>query len=292
MSDSTTPASTNETGPQRSVQFSLRTLLIAVTIVAAVAGFFRWRWLNSPETIVARRRAEFSQRFAAVPLEVGDWVGEDEGFSELVLQTREAHGAAGRVYRHRVTGAKIGLSVFRGSPDTNSNDIFYGSCDLKLHNQLGLRDYGIGKHVHSIQNAESEYKSGVRVFELQTFSTTGDWERPNDPEWEFRRFDALTNLQMQYVASDPKKWGSWPEFDSFVVDIFPHLQDALFPHSTGSTDPHWIERPIVPRILWLEAMTLFGSLGGLIYLSRRKGRITEVRHEPDSAERVGQEICT
>lgn len=310
MFNSIDSASAVETPPQRRLQFSLRTLLIAVTIVAAVAGFFRWSWLHPVEVksainyllgrgepspaakaaAEAERQlalAKFSRDFAPVPLAVGDWVGEDQA-----IRTWAASGAVCRKYCHRLTGSTIHVIAVRGVPEDNSDEIFFSACNIRMYKRVGLDDYGLGKHVQSIQKIEVETKSQEKFYHLQTFSTIGNWERPRDPEWSYRKFAEITNLQILYSASDSKSWGSWQEFDSFVVAIFPHLQDALFPHSPGSTDPYWIERPIVPRVPWLEGAVLFGSLSGLIYLSRKKKKSVAVsKSQQGSEQTIDQDIC-
>jgi hypothetical protein len=288
MSNSTNPESTIETDSSRRLLFSLRTLLTGMALIAAVIGLF-WCKLHPSEVAAAidyvlgrsapsrevepseaARKvalAEFSQAFAALPLEVGDWIGKDISLPEFVHKFHRV-----RSYRHRSTGAGIILIVSRGPTYANSRHSATNTALWSLRKDPWLSDHGLGMHVESIQNAELEDENGTKHFDLQSFSRTGNWSFPPERQETFRKFDELTALRMQYFASNPKSWGNWQEFDAFVVAIFPHLQDALFPHSPGSSAPHGIEWFELPHVLWLAGTVLFFSLVGLIYLSYKKKR--------------------
>ncbi|MEM9657659.1 MAG: exosortase-associated EpsI family protein, partial [Planctomycetota bacterium] len=89
---------------------------------------------------------EFGRRFADVPMDVGDWKGEDAAVDDEVLKTAGAVRHVNRVYTNSQTGQSVGVWLIVG----HARDVCRHTPNICYPNQ-GFRQLGRPlKHVVSV----------------------------------------------------------------------------------------------------------------------------------------------
>lgn len=273
MSNETELVAAQSSRRRRRFQFSLRMLLILVTFVAAVSGFFRWRWLNSPEAVLARQRAEFTERFKSVPLVIGPWVGKEIGVTPIVLEAYECRGAASREYRNTEAGATIGLFVMRGPTGPTAIQPSLGCAGIQRISLERTCDFGLQPEVESMRVMEMKNRTGERYIDVISFSPAGIWSKPTIPRIAFADENELTQLQLVYSNPTKSSAENWLDLERFIPQLFPHLQQAIFPQSKAvdlDPSPRWPKWLSETSLPLAQLLITSASIVGLIYLNRRR----------------------
>jgi hypothetical protein len=187
-------------------------------------GLWTQRWQHSAE------REWAAARLAAVPLEVGDWKGEEVEMPERMLQKAEIEGYLNRRY---VAGSEaVTVMVVCGKPgpiSVHPPEICYAgqgyhAMGQKTHTTVPTPS---GKADFWTLNVQKPGVVADRMQILYAWGSTGDWVASNNPRWQFARTPVLFKMYVIRRPSAEDKPGDDPAV-RFLGQFLPELNRALF----------------------------------------------------------------
>lgn len=209
-------------------------IIAAVVIMAGACvlqGMWSERWATFPELEV------FAQQLKAIPLDVGDWKGEDsQGSDERTLKIAGAEGEFVRMYKNPA-GQQVRVSIICA----RLQDIFahtpekcYPAAGFEVlgEPQAEVFDFGDHKAAFRTTTFQKSEPSGTHVERgYWSWSANGEWIAPTSPRLEFAGQKALYKLYV-FAAVPPGKAPKEQQFyqdfiRTFVPELNKHLQPAF-----------------------------------------------------------------
>ncbi len=182
---------------------------------------------------------ELGERFKQVPLDIGDWEGEDLPVDEVVRKTAGAVSYVSRRYTHVNSGKQVVLWLIVG----HSRDIMRHTPDI-CYPSSGFRRSGsqLRQHINLQSGKDAEFytakfekedamsRSTERVFWAFNHPDYDLWEAPQDgARWHYGMSKALYKL---YFTSAVRRDEATIE-DNVAVEfaevMLPAIDEALFP---------------------------------------------------------------
>jgi hypothetical protein len=204
------------------------TLVLAAVVSSGVAqGVWTHRWANS----AALEQA--TARMADLPLNVGEWEGQEDSLGERQLRLADVSGHVFRRYVNRRTGDIVFVLLLCGRPGpvaVHTPEVCYGGMGYQ---PVGARakhpgPAGTGDLWASVFKKEApsgaEY---MRIF--YGWNAAGAWEAADNPRSRYARGRALYKLYVTRQlprADEPLEEA--PEL-AFLQAFLPASQKALFP---------------------------------------------------------------
>lgn len=210
--------------------------LLLVLLASYVQGVWTQRW----DSTAPQRLQQFAAVFdsGAIPLEIGDWQGEDleaedPETEELELQVAGAVRHMSRVYRHVGRGDEVHVFMICGmsrSVAKHTPDACYPGA--------GFRPVGDIQSFTMAEADDSQFDTAVfakeapkgrevrRVF--WAWNAKGHWEAPAHPRFKYR---GATPLLKMYLTSVPKREGlpSDSVCNDFAKVFIPEINRQFFP---------------------------------------------------------------
>jgi hypothetical protein len=209
-----------------------RLLLIVPAVVAVVAtgvvhGFWTGRWQLSAAP------AEAASRLATVPLEAGDWLGQDLETDPRLLT--DAYGVLYRRYVHRKTGKAVTLYLLCGRPgplSVHTPDVCYGGSGFTV-TRLGRQSCGTGPDAagrfEAAQMAKRRLSENVLLRVFWSWSADGPWVLPDNPRVTFAQHPVLYKMYLiRELAQANEPVEDDPSLD-LMRQLQPELRRSLFP---------------------------------------------------------------
>jgi Protein of unknown function (DUF3485) len=211
-------------------------LLVGLTIVQ-IRMTDRFEGTN----VTAEQRAELLK---LVPMNIGDWQGEDMAINEDVKKTAGAVGAVSRSYRNSRTGERVDVWLIVG----HSRDVSVHTPDICYPGSgFEARAKENGKYPFQIGNGEPDatfftntfYKEDVtgrtlrRVFwtwynpETDEHQGNTVWEAPNSPKRYFGNTRGLFKLYFTSEMRDPMETAEQSAALHLARDFLPVVNKAL-----------------------------------------------------------------
>ncbi|MBI2824127.1 MAG: exosortase-associated EpsI family protein [Planctomycetia bacterium] len=200
---------------------------------------------------------QFADRLQDVPLEVGDWSGED--LQEMDARERLVAGATAALSRRYVNRqTKQGVSVFmvtgyfRNIAQHTPDQCYVAAGFTMLNPPIQYSvETDVGKldaYTTVFKKDESTGTQYLRVF--WTWSYDGEWQAPNMPRVALVGKPALYKMYLVTETAPNQEIGQNPSID-FMLQFIPALNAALFKDSTapgrGETPPMpGSESPVAP----------------------------------------------
>lgn len=209
--------------------FLVAVILMGVTCY--VQGMWSERWGEFPELEILANQLD------AIPLEIGQWKGEDKGQSEEKI--RRISGAVGeliRVYRN-AAGEEVRVSIICA----RQRDVFYHTPE-RCYPAAGFDMQGepVQQVIETTNGEPAEFfttsflksePTGTHA-EKGYWSWTGDgrWLAPKNHKWEFSGHRALYKLYVfATIPSGSKGAGSTEFCEDFIRQFIPAADAALRP---------------------------------------------------------------
>lgn len=200
--------------------------LAAVLATGVVHGFWTGRWQYSAAP------AEAASRLGKVPLEAGDWLGQNlEADSRLLT---DAYGVLYRRYVNRRTGKAVTLYLLCGRPgpvSVHTPDVCYGASGF-IVTPLGrqaCKGGGAPVKMDAAQMVKKRSSEHLRLRVFWSWSAEGPWVVPDNPRVAFARHPVLYKL---YLIRDLAQ-ANEPVEDDPCLDLMrqlqPDLRRSLFP---------------------------------------------------------------
>ncbi len=194
----------------------------------------------SGTNVSAEQRAELLKK---VPMNIGDWHGEDKATDSKVRQTAGAIGAISRSYRNSRTGEQVDLWLIVGHArdvSAHTPDICYPASGFEaratesslypmvfpdqpeapfLTNTFLKEDFSGQQLVRvfwSWYNPENKANKGKVV-----------WEAPHNARWHFGNTRALYKMYFTSVMRDPKETAEKSAGVRFAAEFLPVVDKAL-----------------------------------------------------------------
>lgn len=207
-------------------------LIVGLTIVEATMSD-RFQGSN----ITAER---FSELLSAVPLQVGDWQGEDLTVEDVVRQTAGAIGYVSRAYRNVNTNETVTVWLIVGHARDicrHTPNVCYASSGFRVraeHNAVHPIDVqGLPPAQFLTNTFLKEDATGrqlVRVF-WAWYEPQPDgevlWKAPKNPRWKFGNARALFKLYLIDEMRDPKDTADRSACIRFAQEFLPLIDKAL-----------------------------------------------------------------
>ena len=218
----------------------LRVLPIAAAIPLLLAyGAAEGVWTNRWHT--SRAAEEAAGRLARVPLQVGEWVGEEQALEARVVARAEVSGYRMRKYVHRPSGAAVTVLLVCGPPgpvSVHAPEVCFGGAGLALtappvRHTLAADDsarpaaFWVGK----FQRSAAAVPERLRAF--WAWTATGDWVAADRPRLEFARAPVLFKLYVLRSVADFNEPLDTDPAVTFLRQFLPEVQTSLFPAATA-----------------------------------------------------------
>jgi hypothetical protein len=215
--------------------------LLIMIGAGAANGLWNDRWQVSNELDV------MTKRLPQVPMNIGDWVGEDTSkpeFTERLIRGGYLHAMLSRSYRNQNTGERIAVLMATGRPgpiSTHNPLTCIGGGDgmqTLSHVQPTSLEVG-GKNVvfsHcDFARTEPVASNGLRVYWSWHDRDKG-WIATSDPRLEFASYRALTKIYVTRSlpagilgqAPAPAGEGDEDAVVQFIKECLPTIDEALF----------------------------------------------------------------
>ena len=213
-----------------------RYLPAAVAIVllgaaAVVQGVWTERWETFPELDI------YAQQLNKVPMQIGEWIGEDAESTETSKRMLEIAGAVGslaRVYRND-RNEMVQVFIVCG----RLYDIFahtpyrcYPAAGFESNGEIVKKSVDIGKGVADFKSAmylKSEPGGNQNLRVYWSFSADGPWIAPEQHRWEFAGARALYKLYIVAPSATSEILVDKNPAIDFMHDFIPELDRAIEP---------------------------------------------------------------
>ena len=214
-------------------------VLIAVAVSTVLEGRATERW----PFVLARTQklSQFSDRLADVPMEVGQWQGEDEAMDEKEFKASKCDKAVSRKYRHLGSGdvvhvylvSAVGRHATIHTPDQCYRGAgFLMEGDMLPFTMKALTD--VEMLTAGFRKEDAKGSQRLRIF--WGYSDTGSWRGPRYPKPDFGSRSALYKI---YLIQDADSLGN--DLDdsavvSFAEEFMPTINKVLFEERQGTSD--------------------------------------------------------
>jgi len=235
--------------------------LVAIISLSFYEGYaMKDRW-SEP----GAEAAEMGKRFANVPMNIGEWEGEDLPVDEIVRQTAGAVGYVSRRYTNSITGQAVDLWLIVG----HSRDIVRHTPNV-CYPSSGFRQDG-SQLRHSItlpSGKEAEFYTAKfekenahtraiqRVFWTFNHPEENQWEAPSGASGARKRYGLARALYKMYFTSsvnpDEDTIEESPAIE-FARLMLPEVDAALFPEANAGA-PKTSPAPEAPAPVQKEAV--------------------------------------
>jgi len=196
----------------------------AIVVSGYVHGIWTERWGKGEEP------TRLAARMAELPLQIGEWEGEDTAQKASTLD-RELSGSIQRRYTHVPTGQSVTIALLCGRPGPiciHTPDVCYGASGYEVGKPAVIdAPAGDGKFwtADAVRTRSTE-TSRLRIF--WAWSHDGRWAAVKDPRSAFAGEAALVKL---YVLRDLTGANEKVEDDlclRFLQAFIPEAQAGLF----------------------------------------------------------------
>lgn len=223
-----------------------------VVVMMAVCTVLQGRWSERWGSPVSPTLDEWTSRLDQVPLEFGDWKGQEVTGNPEQLKASGAVGGVGRAYKNRETGDAVSVFLVCGTSrkvTAHTPDKCYVAAGFRM----GVESpETVNLEAGASQQAQfftapfqkSEQIESQRLRILWAWSADGKWIAPGTGTTHKIALAQYPALYKLYVFSDCKEMDQSVQqtaCDEFVKDFMPVLNKVLFPSSevatSGQTSP-------------------------------------------------------
>jgi hypothetical protein len=217
-------------------------LASAVVLVAygLVEGYWTDRWALSPDL------AEAQERLAAIPLEVGNWQGEDGDLDPRAARQADIRAALVRTYANRQTGAALNVLLVAGRSGpiaVHSPEMCLGGSGFSIKGKKTREPIaGAGLSGDDAFWVAQFHKADAAVPEVievtWAWTAGGDWQAVENPRLTFARKRVLYKLYVTRrvtrsadAAPAPDSAGAAEQapVHEFLKVFLPEVKRSLFP---------------------------------------------------------------
>jgi hypothetical protein len=207
-----------------------------VAFAALAVGLGAAYGIQTNRWMVSREHEAVVARLQAVPMDVGDWKGEDIPFDSADFARAGISGAVFRKYRNVRTGAAVTMLIVcgRGGPiSVHTPDVCYADAGFQALGEPKRRPVGTGSTpveqitVWSLDFAKPDPTDQTRLEVCWGWIREGPFETPADARLSYGRFPALYKLYFvrEYMPKSRTAKDNW--CDQFIQRALPEIQSAL-----------------------------------------------------------------
>jgi hypothetical protein len=229
-------------------------VLGVIVIVGLTAFEIQMTDRLSGTNVSAEQRAELLEK---VPINIGDWHGEDKATDPNVRKTAGAIGAVSRSYRNSRTGEQVDLWLIVGHAREVSGhtpDICYPAAGFSAQADenssytilFGDNSEAFPCFTNTFRKEDVTGQHLVRVFWSwfnpvdKTHEGKVTWETSGNARWHFGNTRALYKMYFTSMMRDPKETADLSACVRFAKEFLPEVNKALSevyngPAEAGST---------------------------------------------------------
>lgn len=205
--------------------------VVLIVITAIVQGTWTERWGQFPEL------ALYAEQMKKVPMQIGDWVGEDTPETDTnkrVLELAGAVGSLSRVYRNE-RNEQVSIFVVCGRLDDvffHTPDRCYPAAGFETNGEVTKQSIEIGSEVAQFKTAmflkaDPGGNQNLRIY--WSFNGSGPWVAPDEHRWSFAGQRALYKIYVVAPASGRDVSMDQNPAVDFIHVLMPELNKAFEP---------------------------------------------------------------
>ncbi len=216
--------------------------LIAIVSLSFYEGFYvKDRW-NEP----GAEAAQLGVRFAQVPLNIGEWEGEDLPVDEEIRKRAGAVNYVSRRYTHLKTGKMVTLwlivghsrDIWRHTPNICYPRSGFRQAGSQLRHHIDLDNGDAGVFYTAKFDKEDAFSHTIqRVFWTFSHPERGGWEAPkNGARYEYGLAKALYKLYFTSSVLQDEDTIEESVATDFAKVMLPAIDAALYPKNGGGPE--------------------------------------------------------
>ncbi|MCG8450911.1 MAG: EpsI family protein [Pirellulales bacterium] len=222
------------------VIFPFAAAVVVIISLSLVEGVMRDRWATP-----GVEASEVGQRFQQVPIELGDWVGEDLPVDMVTKSTAGAVNYVSRRYVNRRTKQEVTLwlivghsrDICRHTPDVCYPNQGFRRVGSQLKHPIPITDTGRDADFYTAMFSKEDPagRHDERVFWSWNRPDTNLWEAPVNPRFHYGLSRAL--YKVYFVSRVPRDENTIAGNAAveFAELMLPALNKALFPQQKASS---------------------------------------------------------
>jgi hypothetical protein len=219
----------------------LRYLHVAVAVVAIVSltvvqSLMSDRFIDT--NVTAEQRAALLKN---VPMEVGEWRGEDLEVTEEVRDTAGAVGAVSRAYRNARTGEEVNLWLIVGHArdiSAHTPEVCYRGSGFSMRSDINAlypfeyagQTQKADFWTNTFVKEDMKGRQLVRVFWAWYNPVPGEpveWRAEKNPRWTFGNTRALYKMYFTSTMRDPMETTDQSAAYKFGREFLPVIERVL-----------------------------------------------------------------
>jgi hypothetical protein len=182
-----------------------------------------------------------NQRFANVPMNIGDWVGTDHEVEDIITEKAGAVAHVNRVYRNTETGEEVAMwliaghakDIVRHTPDICYPAQGYRRAQNQITHEMPTADGTKAVFWTAVFAPETQLDAGMRrVFWAWAISPEGDaepeWRAPSSPRQTFRNTPSLFKMYFTSLLTPREETAAASPCTDFARTCIPRVNEALF----------------------------------------------------------------
>jgi Protein of unknown function (DUF3485) len=214
--------------------------IAVVVMLMAVCTVLQGRWSERWGTPVTPMLEEWTSRLDQVPLDFGDWEGQEVAGNPEQLKASGAVGGVGRAYKNRETGDAVSVFLVCGTSrkvTAHAPDKCYVAAGYRMGSvnpstvEMDAGDANVAQFF-TAPFEKSEQIESQRLRILWAWSADGNWIAPgSDTTFKIAlaQYPALFKLYVFGDCKDLEQSVQETACDEFVKEFMPVLNKALFP---------------------------------------------------------------
>ena len=209
-------------------------MLVVLAIGTYWQGIYSERWTPYDSALLEA----FTARLNEVPLEFGDWKGEEKEYDKEQFKRSKCRGCVSRLYTNKRNGDKISVYLVSATArhaTIHTPDWCYRGAGYDMQGDPYNYDVDCGEEVPTAEFATTTFKKQSRDRQpehlriLWTFAYDRSWMGPTFAKFHFAGKPALYKLylitpigdQLQDIEDSPSL--------RFARDFMPAINRVLFP---------------------------------------------------------------
>jgi hypothetical protein len=209
-------------------------LIPAVALAMIIVGGYQHRVQSELEDRKAQQIEEAAKNLPhAVPLKIGDWLGEDQPIDDREMRAAEIVGCISRTFTHQLTGEVRQMILVCGSPgpiSVHTPDVCFQSQGYVMISEPKRLELEIAKDRSAVfwwadfQQDQGVFKRTLRTF--WSWKGLDSWRAVDHPRLQFAACPVLNKLYVACPLTGLEEPGSIEPGGHFLKSLITTLEQS------------------------------------------------------------------